>query len=209
MDHVAPEFRKKAFHCPTCTAFASMRWLDLYPVEDDEEVWLPREFQAAICQGNDCVSIWISGRGHKTGKMLSPASTYRGPKPNEDMPDTARDLYKEAGKVFEGSPRAAAALLRMCTEDVIKSLTKKLPERTSLAKRIDHLRENTGLWPDIDDALMAVRLIGNKAVHSTRTLGDDSPQTVAILFELVNVIVNSLVTQRKNVRHLRNLAKQR
>ena len=233
MTYIQPEFERNRFTCPTCGTLSQMIWLELFnPWEHDAvnaENWELLEdyrFHAAVCVADGCVSIWLrypehteEGLVRRRTEMAYPPASH-GPKPNPDMPESAKKLYLEAGNVLPGSTRAAAALLRMCTEDIIKFLATKqdkekvLDERTSLYRRVEFLREHDKLWPaeEIDDALDLLRVIGNDAVHSPEPReirGDDDTRQVArSLFMLVDMITEQLITRRRRARSLKKLIEE-
>ena len=47
------------------------------------------------------------------------------PDPNEDLDDGIKKLYREAANVYQDSPRASAALLRLCLEKLCQQLGEK------------------------------------------------------------------------------------
>jgi hypothetical protein len=77
-----------------------------------------------------------------------------------------------------------------------------------LGAKSDNLNEavgelvGMGLPPRIQQAMDAVRVIGNEAVHpGTIDLNDDSDLALA-LFDLVNLTVDTMITQPKMVAEL-------
>lgn len=120
------------------------------------------------------------------------------PLPNKDIPPDATTLFNEARSVLQRSPRAAAALLRMCTEDLVKNLTPHT--KGSLDDRIGYLVKEEDLPRTIQRALDSLRVIGNDAVHVAGTIMDDDDQTTALqLFTLVNAITQSMITQKNEI----------
>ena len=237
MTYIAPKFRGKRFTCPTCGTLSQMSWFELldpdqnYDVfeqfdDDTHDLLRNRWFYGVLCIASGCFGLWLQVRHVEgtttsfTDKMVYPPATH-GAAPSPDIPESAKELYLEAGNVLSGSARAAAALLRMCTEDIIKHLTTKqdkqktLRERASLYHRIEFLREHDKLWPgeEIDDALDVLRVIGNDAVHSPEPReirGDDDSQQVAeSLFMLVDMITEQLITRRRKARSLKQLIEKK
>ena len=204
------------------TLFDPTEDYDVFDRFDDETIQVleHRWFYAALCVASGCVTIWLRIRhieGTTTSfeeKMVYPPASH-GARPSVDMPASAQRLYEEAGNVLPGSPRAAAALLRMCTEDIIKSLTPKhdgrgrLDEKAPLYKHVEFLQKNDALWPgeEIDTALEILRLIGNEAVHSPRMIqrDGDSERIAKSLFMLVDMITQSLITRRRETSELKQL----
>jgi Domain of unknown function (DUF4145) len=121
-----------------------------------------------------------------------------GPDPNPDLPsDVLRD-YEEAGRIASESPRGAAALLRLAIQKlcvVLGEIGEKIDDDIkSLVKK--------GLTPMVQQALDAVRVIGNEAVHpGTLDLKDDR-DTAMRLFSLVNIIAEQMISNPKHVQEL-------
>ncbi len=51
-----------------------------------------------------------------------------------------------------------------------------------------------GLSPKVGQAMDALRVIGNESVHPGQIDVDDDPQLALNLFDLVNIVVQSMVT---------------
>jgi hypothetical protein len=84
-----------------------------------------------------------------------------GPPANPDLPEDIRGDYLEAQAIVGRSPRGAAALLRLCIQKLCKHLGE---EGEHLWTDIGNLVRK-GLPPAVQEALDAVRVIGNEAVH--------------------------------------------
>ena len=112
------------------------------------------------------------------------------PPPNPDLPDNISKDYEEAGTIVELSPRGAAALLRLCIQNLCKYLGE--PGK-NLNDDIGALVAK-GLDERVQQALDTVRVLGNEAVHpGTLDLKDDR-QTVKKMFGLVNMIAKEMIT---------------
>lgn len=152
-------------------------------------------FFTSVCSAKLCPTIWLYRHGKpQTARMAYPLG-MTGPQPSDDMPESARELYEEARGVAGRSPRAAAALLRMCTEDVVRDVTSHLPPKTTLNNRIKHLVKEAGLRRGVQQALDSLRVFGNDAAHSAIRI-DENLAIATALFQLVNVIVVSIITER-------------
>lgn len=106
--------------------------------------------------------------------------------------------YEEAGRIVSESPRGAAALLRLAIQKlcvVLGEIGEKIDDDIkSLVKK--------GLTPMVQQALDAVRVIGNESVHpGTLDLKDDR-DTAMRLFSLVNIIAEQMVSNPKHVQEL-------
>jgi hypothetical protein len=107
------------------------------------------------------------------------------------MSDEVRAVYEEARAVAGASPRAAAALLRVCVELVVNEL---VPGDTKLFSKIGTLVEQ-GLDRRIQQMLDSVRFYGNDGgAHPGEIDLKEQPQTVQMLMFCVNRIVEQMVT---------------
>jgi len=136
-------------------------------------------------------SIWLRDT------VLYP-SVLEGPRPNPDLsPDVLRD-FEEARSILNLSPRGAAALLRLAVEKICIELDARGDD---INQRIAYLVRN-GLPDAVQEALDALRVIGNEAVHpGTLDLRDDR-DTALMLFDLLNFIADEMITRpraRKSV----------
>ncbi|WP_213565259.1 DUF4145 domain-containing protein [Microvirga sp. 3-52] len=119
------------------------------------------------------------------------------PPVSPDMPAELRRDYEEAAAIFSKSPRAAAALLRMCVEGLIKKVT----EKDSFDKAITALQAR-GLPSQIQLALDVIRQNGNEVLHAGQLYGEDDEATVAMLFKLVNSVVTWSITEQRQLQEL-------
>lgn len=145
--------------------------------------------QCAACHGE---AIWIGEN------IVFPRTAPPVPAPNPDMPPDVRVEYMEAAEVLQISPRAAAALLRLALEKLCGHLLEK---KSDINKMIGDLVK-TGLSPTLQMALDYVRVIGNEAVHPGQIDLIDDQETAAQLFRLLNIIVESMISQPKHIAEL-------
>ncbi len=118
--------------------------------------------------------------------------------PNSELRSDIKEDYHEAKSILTKSPRGACALLRLCIQKLCQQLG--LPGK-DLDADIGALVKK-GLPVTIQRALDIVRVIGNNAVHpGVLDLKDDVP-TASRLFELVNHIAYSMITQPKEIEKL-------
>lgn len=141
------------------------------------------------CQNN---TVWIED------KMYFP-DTGNAPIPNPEMPESVFRLYIEASSISSKSPRGAAGLLRLS----IQFLCKELGEPgKNINTDIGNLAKK-GLPVIVQQSLDIVRVTGNDAVHPGQ-IDIDSPETVAQLFDLINVIVEYMIALPKKVSGIYN-----
>jgi len=120
------------------------------------------------------------------------------PLPNPDLSEEIKEDYYEARKIVNRSPRGAAALLRVAIQKLCIQL--KQPGK-DLNADIANLVKG-GLPPTIQQSLDAVRVIGNEAVHPGVLNLKDDMGTAVKLFELINIIVETMITVPKKVKEL-------
>jgi len=194
MKYIAPSFKKNAFHCPHCDVYAFQQWYNLEKVSLDNvgetrigHGMLPN-IMVSICSHCNNYAIWIKE------ELIYPQDNLA-PLPTEDMPEEVKQDYLEARDIVNSSPRSAAALLRLA----LQKLMIHLGERgKNLNDDIASLVRK-GLPEKIQKALDAVRVIGNNAVHPGKIDLKDDRETATALFELLNMIVEVMITQPKKV----------
>lgn len=116
------------------------------------------------------------------------------------MPDEVLKDYEEAREIINLSPRGAAALLRLCIQKLCMHLGEK---GINLNDDIKSL-VSKGLAPEIQMALDIVRVVGNNAVHPGSMDLRDDQQTAVKLLEVVNLIVERMISYPKKINTLYN-----
>jgi len=115
--------------------------------------------------------------------------------PNDDLNEEIKSLYIEASKIFIDSPKGAAALLRLALQKFLKQIGK---EGKNINNDIKELVE-AGLNPKIQKALDLVRVVGNNAVHPGQINLDDNKEIALVLFKVLNMIAEELITKPKEI----------
>lgn len=113
------------------------------------------------------------------------------PLPYQDLGEPALSSYVEARNISAQSPRGAAALLRLALQLLIVQLGGNGNDLNSAVGAL----VAKGLPVRIQQAMDTVRLIGNEAVHPGTLDVNDDPAMALTLFELVNLVVETMVTQ--------------
>ncbi len=147
----------------------------------------------SLCYSCDRYGIWIADR------MIYPSQLDK-IQPNEEMPDEIRADFLEAASIVDQSPRGAAALLRLCIQELMLHLGL---EAKDIDKNIGVLVKR-GLDGRVQKALDVVRVIGNHAVHPGQIDLRDDRATATELFGLVNLIVEAMIATPKHVEAMFN-----
>lgn len=167
-------------------------------------------FLLVALQDNPTQSVLISAAvnavrmslcGHCAGRLLWVGSRIVWPQvggaqpANPDMPDDVREEYQEAASIVYQSPRGAAALLRLA----IQKLCKHLGEPGENINADVGALVAKGLDTHIQEALDAVRVIGNESVHPGEMDLKDDRETAVALFGLINLIVEDMISRKKRI----------
>lgn len=149
---------------------------------DVNNVWL------SCCYNCSELALWICDRMIYPQRGVAPAA-------NQDMSDDIRRDYDEASAILDQSPRGAAALIRLAIQKLCKELGQ--PGK-NINDDISALVKG-GLDPRVQQALDAVRVIGNSAVHPGHIDLRDDRATAETLFKLLNLIVDKTISEPKHV----------
>lgn len=193
-NYIAPDLSKESFTCPHCGTLSLMRYEYIGYNGPDAVSMSPRRgpgFEYVIiasclnCKGK---TIWINDQYVYPDIVAEEA--------NPDMPESVKQLYEEAGFIYNKSPRAACALLRLA----IDRLCNELGENDrDINKNIGALVKK-GLPQSVQQALDVVRVVGNKAVHPGQIAFDvDDRGTATMLMRLLNIIVDRIITEPNEI----------
>ena len=184
-----PKFEETKFHCILCGVFAKQGWGSLTSSGNNAHGF--RYSQCTHCYKN---SYWYEGR------MIVPSEAPV-PPPHPDLPENCITEYNEARDIVARSPRAAAALLRLCLQKLMIELKEKgeniNDDIGSLVKK--------GLPVEVQQALDFCRVVGNNAVHPGEIELTDNPEISHSLFEMLNFIVDDRIARPKKVANPYNI----
>jgi hypothetical protein len=124
--------------------------------------------------------------------------TGNAPAPNPDLPEDIRVDYEEARSIVSHSPRGAAALLRLA----IQKLCKELGESGENINADIGSLVKKGLSVHVQQALDTVRVVGNNAVHPGQIDLNDDPGQAQMLFALVNLIADRMISEPRRISEL-------
>ena len=192
--YIAPLKGIDSFTCPHCGTLSIMT-LSMHHFQEDayvdnmtHAIAYHNELYIARCYSCGKKIIWIDGQYIYPNIIAEEA--------NPDLPESVKQLYNEAGLIYNQSPRAACALLRLAIERLCNELGET---DRDINKNIGALVKK-GLPKKIQQALDFVRVIGNRAVHPGKIEFDvDDITTSRSLIRLVNMIGQSMITEPKEI----------
>jgi len=194
--YVPPALLEKAFNCPRCRVFAKQEWFYLTGANRRDGFgtqYENKEFVLSKCESCGEPTIWHGDT------IIYPFHSIA-ESPNLDLPEEIRADFEEARTIANLSPRGAAALLRLA----IQKLCAHLGQSGKNINGDIAALVSAGLPAKVQQALDAVRVIGNDAVHpGTIDLRDDL-DTVNKLFRLVNFIAHKTITEPREVDEIYN-----
>jgi len=181
-----PTYSSKQFHCIHCGVFSKQNWGSLNFANGTHS-----EFTYTRCEHCSNRSYWYDER------MIVPSEAPVPPH-HSDFPDECVSEYDEARDIVARSPRAAAALLRLCVQKLMVTLGEK---GKNINDDIGNLVRK-GLPVEVQQALDYCRVIGNNGVHPGEIELTDNPQIAHSLFEMLNFIVEDRISRPKRVAEL-------
>lgn len=205
MDYVAPGFRKDAFNCPLCEAYAHMKWKCL--LKDCNTYSFIYTAECARCHRK---SYWLNEeksifadikRNQKlpqeivAGKMIFPALS-NAPLPHQSIPENCRKDFIEAREIFNISPRASAALLRLSLQKLCQHLGYSGKNINEDVTAMVH----NGLPVEVQQMMDYVRVTGNNAVHPGELDINDTPELTLAMFEFINEIVDTMIAKPEKIK---------
>lgn len=199
-----PEFKKEAFNCPNCSAYAKHDWT--HQEVDETAGTFYREygkknhsvFYIYLCKCSYCgyISFWYKE------KLIYPLQSIAEP-PIDGIPDDIRELYNEASSILELSPKGACAILRLALQKLCNRLA-GVDEKGKIDSAIKKLVEN-GLPSKLQKAMDTVRIVGDEAVHPGEIMIDDNKQLAVAMFSLINIIIEKMIIEPKEIDSLYNM----
>lgn len=188
-----PSFNEQSYNCPYCDAYARQIWFYLknyqpgYSERDD----LDNTTRVAFCSNCDEPTLWHDS------KMIYPDHSGI-ESPNEDLNDDIIRDYNEAASILQKSPRGSAALLRLAVQKLCKQLGEPGKDiNTDIGNLV-----KKGLSSTIQQALDALRVIGNESVHPGQIDLRDDPSTAQSLFRLLNKIAETMITEPRQIQEI-------
>jgi len=119
-----PILGEAKYHCPHCNVYAKQFWSHVLASEDFQwhsfvdnrsrfNEWFPEEWSVSKCEHCGNLVLWYKEDIIYPKKILVE-------NPNSDLTQEIQNDYLEAARVFNESPRASAALLRLALQKLCK-----------------------------------------------------------------------------------------
>lgn len=194
--YIPPTFSANAFNCPRCRVFAKQDWFYLTGANQRDGFgfqFQSEEFKLTKCASCGEPTIWH-------GEAIIYPIHSVAESANLDLPNEIRTDFEEARTIASLSPRGAAAILRLSIQKLCAHLGGNGKNiNTDIATLVSN-----GLPAKVQQALDAVRVIGNDAVHPGQIDLRDDIETVNKLFRLVNFIAYKTITEPREVEEIYN-----
>ena len=186
---IAPEMDLKAFTCLHCSTVATMYWGPIYAEIASRH--MGTDFRLCICSHCNRRSIWrTSANDDSEGSLIYPGA-ISAPEAHEHIPADCGVEFEEARDICERSPRGAAALLRLCLQKLLGHIGGKGEHIDTDIKAL----VAAGLDQHVQQALDVIRVTGNNAVHPLEMNLEDDHDSVLVLFEMINFIVEERISR--------------
>jgi Domain of unknown function (DUF4145) len=191
-----PHFRGSPFICPHCRQFSRQTWGQASHTGWQEGNACSHSFDVTAdqvcfskCDACDAIVIW------KSDKVVWPHVSLA-PEAHVDFPDNLRSDYEEARQIYNDSPRASAALLRLCLQKLCVHLG---APGENINNDIQYLYDEYGLGRRVRDSMDILRVVGNNAVHPGEIDLDDNREISLGLFRIINFIVDKAISEPAHV----------
>jgi hypothetical protein len=137
--------------------------------------------------------------GFECSSLLLYPNPLQAPLPSENMPEAVQKIYNEARAVLPHSPSASCLLLRKALETLLLRFTNNDHLETSIKL---FSQQNPHLQLALEPTFHLIRVYGNDGGHYRELDLSDDKETALMLFESLNFIVSSVITQQLNAERL-------
>lgn len=202
----SPRYKKEAFTCPNCSTFSKHDWTHTLVNESygqfSGNIGMGVEKQKVnylyLCKCEHCgyISFWYNEN------LIWPLNTGV-ESPLDEMPEDIKTLYNEASSIVELSSKGACAILRLALQKLCNRLAGQ-DEKKKIDGAIKKLVEN-GLPATLQKAMDTVRIVGDEAVHPGEINIDDNKDLAIAMFRLLNIIIDKMIVEPKQIDDLYNL----
>lgn len=189
--YVTPAVHVTPFTCPLCGVYAQQHWsVDVGHRSYNGANWELVPISRCLCIACSGKTFW----SNDSRSLILPRAVSA-PMPHPDLPANCLPDFEEARNVFSDSPRASAALLRLCVQKLMVDLGQ---EGKNIDADIAALVKN-GLPDLVKKALDICRVTGNHAVHPGELSSSDTADLTAQIFSLINFIVTQTIERQKSI----------
>ncbi|HFK1791401.1 TPA: DUF4145 domain-containing protein [Bacillus pacificus] len=190
------------FICPHCFKLTSHRWHYIFSRHRPPTLADPAKSQKpfdndqlegiimSLCGECDSSTYWLKSF-MKDELQVCPSNSSNYPQPHVDMPEHIRKTFIEAGSVMHLSLGSSAALSRLTLENLLKHLGY---EKGSLNDKIGKVIADGKVNSNVAKMLDIIRTFGNSGAHSGIINLDESPEIPKFLLELINLVVEHMIT---------------
>lgn len=198
MEDTRPAHGSQAFTCPHCDAYTQQIWARGVLIQNGASSQPWRDIDRATCYVCRKNSVWLSTIEHASGgesfskwQMIWPTAAG-GLMAHPRLPSRLEGLYREARDVAPVSPRSAAALLRLLTEDLLQEVT---GSRNKLNENIGQLVRDGMIGQQEQRMADFLRITGNGAVHpgQLEVPDDQLAARTDLMFRFVNLLVEKFI----------------
>lgn len=191
-----PSFQANAFVCPHCRHFAKQRWGQSTATSLSIGTTIYGGFNVAednlfVSKCDACTKIML----WKDGVSVWP-STSLAPEAHTDFPESLRADYEEARQIYNDSPRASAALLRLTLQKLCSHLG---APGDNINSDIHFLYEEFGLGRRVRDSMDILRVVGNNAVHPGEIDLQDNRDISLGLFRMINFVIDKAISEPNHI----------
>lgn len=155
--------------CPHCSESFHAEFF-VFPTQqgliDEDGAWLYRCTICPACQ-RAIIFVRLATEPQYKERMAYPKVVARSPLPPEVTEPFASD-YREACKVLADSPKASAALSRRCLQNLLRE--KAGVTWGNLSNEIEQVLKSKQLPSDLASAVDVIRVVGNFAAHSIKSI---------------------------------------
>ncbi len=178
-----PKYNEKTFTCPFCHRTSMHRFQRVNSPFTKEHICNVSQLLYDKCNGHMLLDI----EGNNIYLKISTA-----PAVGEEFSANIQEIIEEARLVFDASPRAALALLRVALEHIC---TDKGFKNGYLKGRLENLIKDKQLSQEIIDDLTLIKALGDDSVHAIPIIEGDTKELATLAFNLVANIGDTLYTQ--------------
>lgn len=190
------------FVCPynDCRTFAVHRWGYVTNLEiahgggrfSNRNPGQAPMISLSLCEACGRESIYI-------GERIALPDETDAPPAAPDLPAELVSDYDEARAILPRSARGSTALLRLVIQKLLPHLGAK---KVGIDSAIGELVASGKIKTPIQKALDTVRVIGNESVHPGEMNLKDDRETALALFRIINLIVETAITEPRRLDEL-------